>query len=345
MRRKKEGRVLGPYKERGKWRIVAVHPNGLRISVTYSSKAKALAAVPRALVELQNKLPLGDHIEPYLDILKARDLVPSTIASRRTFLRDMFAGEVAASWNSLRVEQTLELWATRWSVATRQMWLLVAQQFFDWLLAQKKVTVNPFAGIKIVGKANRGKPQLRIDEARRFTETACYLYGRGLRFALAPILAISMGLRASEITMRVVRDIDDCGKLLWVPFGKTANARRRLDVPEPLQPLLADLAAGREPLEPLFGINRVGKPWRRQDLHALVRAICRLAKVPVVCPHSLRGLWASMAVRSGAATDAVARTLGHSSFKTTARHYAKQEAIDGARTDLAGDLLFRKPSG
>lgn len=345
MRRRKEGRVLGPYKERGKWRIVAVHPNGLRISMMYSSKAKALAAVPRALVELQNKLPLGDNIEPYLDTLRAKGLVATTIASRRTFLRDMFAGEVAASWNSLRVEQTLALWGNRWSVATRQMWLMVAQNFFSWLLSQKKVAVNPFVGFKIVGKANRGKAQLRIDEARKFTETACYLYERGLRFALAPVIAISMGLRASEITRRVVRDVDDGGKLLWIPFGKTDNARRKLDVPEPLQPLLTDLVAGQEPMAPLFGVNRRGKPWRRQDLHELVRAICRLAGVPVVCPHSLRGLWATMAVRSGAACDAVARTLGHSSFRITAKHYAKPEAIEGARTDLAGDLLFRKPSG
>ncbi len=173
-------------------------------------------------------------------------------------------------------------------------------------------------------------------------ETALYIYERGATFALAPVMAVMMGLRASELCDRVVRDVDDGGKLLCVPFGKTDNARRTLDVPEPLQPLLAELVAGREPTEPLFGCNRRGRSWNRKDLFYLVHEICTVAKLPRVCPHSLRGLWATLAVRSGVATDTVARTLGHSSFQITLKHYAKREALEGARSDMAGELLFPK---
>lgn len=58
---------------------------------------------------------------------------------------------------------------------------------------------------------------------------------------------------------------------------------------------------------------------------------CRDAGVPVVCPHSLRGLHSTLALQSGSTTHAVAAQLGHASFSTTARHYADPAAIDNAR--------------
>lgn len=44
-----------------------------------------------------------------------------------------------------------------------------------------------------------------------------------------------MGLRTSEVLERVVRDLDDGARYLWIDAGKTANARRRAAhcTPEP----------------------------------------------------------------------------------------------------------------
>lgn len=43
-------------------------------------------------------------------------------------------------------------------------------------------------------------------------------------------LMLYLGLRQGEVAARVARDIDDDGRVLWVPSGKTKNARctRRL---------------------------------------------------------------------------------------------------------------------
>ena len=41
-------------------------------------------------------------------------------------------------------------------------------------------------------------------------------------------MALLLGMRASEVLCRVVRDLDDAGRVLWIPLGKTDNARRRL---------------------------------------------------------------------------------------------------------------------
>jgi integrase len=59
--------------------------------------------------------------------------------------------------------------------------------------------------------------------------------------------ALAMGMRASEIVSRVVRDLDDGGALLWRPDSKTLAGRRKLQVPEFLQPYLVELARGQNP--------------------------------------------------------------------------------------------------
>ena len=58
-----------------------------------------------------------------------------------------------------------------------------------------------------------------------------------------------------------------------------------------------------------------------------------------MCPHSLRGLWATAGVRSGALSHTVAAALGHGSFKVTAKHYVQPGTLDGARTGQLMQLL------
>jgi integrase len=84
--------------------------------------------------------------------------------------------------------------------------------------------------------------------------------------AVAALLALVMGMRANEIVSRVVRDLDDDGKLLWIPDSKTEAGRRTLQVPELLRPLLKALAEGKSPEAKLFG-HQVVSPfvWKFED--------------------------------------------------------------------------------
>jgi hypothetical protein len=62
-----------------------------------------------------------------------------------------------------------------------------------------------------------------------------------------------------------------------------------------------------------------------------VKRICKKAGVMVVGAQSMRGLHATLAVDKGITSHAVAAALGHKSFTTTARSYAKVEAVEGAK--------------
>lgn len=149
-----------------------------------------------------------------------------------------------------------------------------------------------------------------------------------------------MGLRTSEVLRRVVRDLDDGARYLWIDYGKTANARRHLEIPMPLQPYLLQLATGKAAEEPLFGLSeKTHRPRPRQSLFKMVQEICQRARVPRVCTHSLRGLWATLAVGSGVASHAVAASLGHHSFAMTQKHYAQPAAIVNAGTARVASVL------
>ena len=226
------------------------------------------------------------------------------------------------------------------AVASQRFDLWAAQSFFRWVARHGYIGTSPFRDVKPVGKVNAGKPQLRIEEARRFTEAAVsYFEETQCPLAIGALLALTMGLRTSEVLDRVVRDLDDGARYLWIDAGKTANARRHLEVPELVQPYLLRLAAGKRPDEHLFGESRSGGRRYPQKMWEMVRRLCQRAAVPVVCTHSLRGLWATLAVQSGAASHVVAANLGHHSFQVTERHYAQGAVVKNAATARVAGVL------
>src|SRR6185295_11380491 len=108
-------------------------------------------------------------------------------------------------------------------------------------------------------------------------------------------MQLFLGLRPTEALIRVVRDLDDGGRVLWVPFGKTSNARRRLQVPEVLRDILLKHVEGKAADAPLLG--PVGEPIHTASaLRYHLTELCKAASVPRVCPHSLRGLNATLAL-------------------------------------------------
>ena len=62
----------------------------------------------------------------------------------------------------------------------------------------------------------------------------------------------------------------------------------------------------------------------------------------VVGAQSMRGLHATLAVDAGITSHAVAAALGHESFTTTARSYAKAEAVTAAKQRKTTRVLAGK---
>jgi len=201
--------------------------------------------------------------------------------------------------------------------------------FLRWCVAKGWARAGLLDGIEVLGERKRGKPQfVGVDETRKFLGKALELAAEGDAGALAAAIALLLGMRASEITDRLVREIDDGGKILVITSAKTRAGIRRLMIPEILRPYLAALVKGKAPTDRIFGA-KAGRHW---VLRSVLR-VCEAAGVQTISTHGLRGTHATLAVGAGMTGPAVAASLGHEDFSITSRHYAAPGSVDGATAE------------
>jgi len=346
---KKPLRVLGPYPNRAGFRLVVLE-GASRRAVTARTLPEALALkedLIRALGEQAGRV-IGQALAEYKEhLIRVRGIADKTARHvERTLSRFL---PVTESLSAITPERAARIYqdetqriscrGTPVAADSHRLMLNRARSFFAWARERGLLTHNPFAAVQPVGRRRSGKPQLRIDEARKFMAVALQEAQAGDALAVGVLLMLLLGLRASEVLQRPVRDVDDGGCVLWISRGKTRNSRRRLQVPEVLQPLLRRLAHGKEPAAWLLGTTRTGRPKHLEYLWAKVHALCAAAGVPVVCSHSLRGLHSTLAIEAGATAGLVAAALGHGSFAVTARHYADPDALLGAQARRVSSAL------
>lgn len=331
-------RVLGPYQELSGFRLVILDGN-LRKSLKYKTWEEAAQAKAQFAKQMAKCPNIGQALAEYqVALSRERGCRESTAQHTCARLARFLPTEDAlSSLNPNRAEALYRALAERLrndgrplSVATHHLVLNLTKSFFHWCVEKGYVAQNPFAKVRKLGKPKTGKPQLTANEARRFLDAALSKVRGGDSGALAIALQLLLGLRSSEVLARRVRDVDENGTVLLIPDGKTPNARRRPHVPDFLQPYLLSLIQGKPPEALLFGEH--GKEDSRSTfLRRKVHKLCQQAGVPLVCPHSLRGLHATLALRQGLSSQAVAAALGHGSFAITARHYADPSVIVDAR--------------
>jgi integrase len=331
-RRVEQRRALGPHPHGRGFRVVTVEADGTR---TYSkifeteSRAKSYKEQLEAEWANQQERTIGEVISDYLTYMReVKRNRPLSVKTTNDRLRQFFP-EAERPISSLTERNLAERYAalsTSCAVDTHRNALVQTKTFLNWCVSQKLLPKNPAASLNGVGRRRQGKDQLRVDESRRWLSTALEMAQGGNRGALAATLALLLGLRCHEIVERQVRDVDDDGRLFWVPCSKTPAGRRRVQVPEVLRPLLRNLTRDRAGEEPLWGESRY-RSWPRR----WAARISAKAGVPRVTAHGLRGSHATLAEESGVSSHAVAKALGHESTRITHAAYTRPEAVESAR--------------
>lgn len=354
MARKKAGaRVLGPYPlGDGRFRVVIFTREGERTDEVCPSEEEAQKARLAALAELAQPCETVDkaiHLYRLHQIEKGNK--PKSYLETERRLRVFFDSMIGRSLDMLAERACREIYDTlrkRLAGDSQLNYLAEAKTFLAWCDKQGWLpTGSPLRNVEGIGKRRRGKSQLRFNESRTFLKTALKRQDRG---SVAAACCLLLGLRSGEVVGRVARDVDEDGRLLWIPDSKTEAGKRRVEVPEPLAELLAELAAAwpngeaKGPGDPVFGRKskrgRVwfhGLTWMRKQ----VRKLAGAAGVPYVPPHGLRGTHATIALGAGASGHVVAATLGHETPRITREVYAKPEAT----TDADNRKVFRVLSG
>lgn len=228
------------------------------------------------------------------------------------------------------------------SVDTHRGALGAAKHFLGWCKIKKWVRVNALAEVQGIGSKKRGKPQPTIDEARIFWATCLREAAQGDAGALAAAMAISMGLRSGEIVSRVVRDLDskdEAGLPHYLRVAdnealayetKTRGSQQPVLIPEELRELLLAQARDKLPTALLFP-STIGKMNWTVWVNRAVHRLCRLASIPEVCAHALRGCAATTAAATGDSPQRVANMLRHSNPNITRNHYIQKGTVEAAQ--------------
>lgn len=303
----------------------------------YASREEAEAVVKDALKALDGGIAATDAVDKYAAHLGSTDVKASTVTTARFRLVAALkpVSSMPVSVLSARAGAVYEALTAKYSAQTHRSTLSELKRFGGWLHAEGYLKANPFTRVQPVGRINRGKPQLRVLEARRLVEVCAREVAAGDVSALQPLLCLLMALRAGEVAGLQVRDVDDDGKLLWVAQvqHKTAASKRMLEVPALLQGPLSRLAANRATEDQLIpGSTRFTVLWHTKRL-------CKLAGVPVVSAHGLRGTHATLATRAGATAELVMTALGHANTAVGAAHYIQPAATHSTRSDTVSRRL------
>jgi len=358
----KTARLLGPYRDRAGFRVIQVKANGDREGICYPTEEAAREAIEKLLAEINRpEKTIRDALKEYETYMREEkgnkeNSIDQTQRKLRRFfadldvaLTDLTHERAEALYVALRTSKRIpQKRATTpdgtpcvdagesktISVDYHRNALSEAKTFLRWCAKKKWIEANPLEHVEGIGKRSHGKEQLRIDEARRWISVAVKKANEDEAGAVAAMMTLLLGMRCSEVISRVVRDVDDDGRLLWIPDSKTAKGKRTLKVPEVLRPYLLELTEGKQPGDLLFGYH--DRAWPR----AWVQRICEETGVVVVTAHGNRGLHGTLSIEAGVTPQAVADALGHESFQqTTAKSYVPPQAVANAKQERALRVL------
>jgi integrase len=343
---KRGARLLGPYPHPRGYQVVEIDAAGKRSSVYFHTEQKATnyielmtAAIDRG--ERTTEEALGAYRTYMADKGNKPDSIEAIVRSIGMYfpeampLATLTPKRCAALYEALRTTPRERTKAPP-SVDTHRGVLGMIKTFLGFCVARGWITgPNPAAGVKGIGRRRpRGKSlgksgaELRVKQARVWFRTALALARQCDEGATAALVALLLGMRASEIVGRRVGDLDEDeapGDLLWIPCSKTPAGRRTLEVPAVLRPLLVECAEDKAPEQYLFEREDGQAHWRDWIIDQVHR-ICDLAKVPRVTAHALRGLLATLTAERGMAGHLIAATLGHEDERVTFAAYARPGA-------------------
>lgn len=349
MTAKRGERILGPYEHHSGWQVIEIDARGKRESTILPTEAKAQKYKEAFLASLTKEEHTTESaLDAYKRHLADKGTQPQSIAVTEWAIGQFFteplvlhllsAKRCDALYENLRARprrcrrhRECACMHRPVAVDTHRNVLAQTRSFLSWCVERGWLRENPLVGVKGIGKRRpRGKSlgkqgnTLRVKEARAWYVKALDLATRGDQGAIAGLVAMLLGMRASEIVSRVVSDLDEDdapGDLLWIPCSKTPAGRRTLEVPEVLRPLLVACCEGKAPTSYLFE-SETGAPHWRDWILKNVHRICELAGVPTITAHALRGLAATLAAERGLAGHLIAATLGHEDERTTMHSYA-----------------------
>lgn len=336
VRRRKGERARGPYPDaRGRRRVIQyLDAAGEIETVTYESEAAATRERDEFNAQAnQVELTTDGARDAYERHLEVAGNKPTSIQQTMWAIRSFFPTPIEL-WEITHrrckrlyldlVARPLDRTGRPPSVASHRGVLSQVKTFLDYCAEQGWIRGTPAKDVRGVGRRKARKKQLRHGDARRLYQHALFAADWGDEGAVAVLVALELGKRASDIVRLRVGDVQ--GDVVYVDESKTEESEGAVRCSEDLARLLAEQGEGKRRGDPLFRAHSQSGLHDRDWVRAQVARMCHAAGVPVVTAHGLRGTLATQAIDAGLDGEAVARLLGHRDVRTTRASYAEPGA-------------------
>jgi integrase len=291
-------RYYGPYRHGEKWRIlIRVPGQKQQVHGTYDTEDESKKELRRLRIAARklNGPTVSQALDRYATQLQTNGLREHSIETTLYRLRKLFNPVASLPLAALTPSQAKELFSklTDWSVDTKRNALAEAKTFCHRAKTNGWTEADLLDAVEGEGKRKRGKAKLTKDEARKYLDKCRELTTdpKQAEAAIAASIPLLLGYRVSEVIDRQVRDLDEGGTVLRVSRAKSQAGIRAQELPGWFQPLIASLTMGKEPTDRIFNHDR---SWL---LHQ-VKRICRLAGVPEISAHGLRGTHADLCLHA-----------------------------------------------
>ena len=214
-------RVWGPYADRTKFRL-KIAEKGVERSLLFESWEEAERVKEELLQKYTQatRKTVGEALKEWLlefsPVLKGATISTyhkMIVLLPQTHVVSQLTARTAERLYLDQVERISEHTGRKLSTATQHLYLCVMRRFWLWLMQKGYAQTNPWMSVRKVGRANVGKPQLRIDETRKLEAVAMQRAQNGDVPALGILLMLYLGLRQGEVAARVARDVDDEGRV------------------------------------------------------------------------------------------------------------------------------------
>lgn len=348
-----------------RWRV---HVFDGRATTKHSFKTEGEAEKARTkfLAELSSlrERTVEDLIVEHLHYLRrVRGIREESLRVKEVSFRRFFEGTIGLFARSITVSKAEELYRALSerplpktgkpaADATHQGDLRKVRSLYRWALSRGLVAANPFAAVELIGRAKRGKRQHTVDQAKQYVRAALQRFeDENDRLALASVIVLTTGGRASEVMLRTVGEVDRGGTTIHVrerdgsvegeqpATAKNERAKRELRIAVPLVPYILALVAGRPPHALLFRDAGTKPRTATTVLRKKVHQICRAEGLPIVTTHSFRGLRATLEYKHSRDSGATAELLGHSDFKMTEGAYLDPRIASHTKQEAYADTL------
>jgi integrase len=300
-----------------------------------------------AWAENPERRTLGEWVAVFLEHKQADQRKERTVATMRRYLEPMVAhfgsrldpGRITRPAADAYVREVVDKRTGRdgQRLAIKTRWHEVTHLvgFFGWLADAGHIPLNPFAKLskRLTGKDKDSK-RLPFSDAE--LQALLSLPQPHPRFTAAALIGLFTGMRIEELAQLRAEDCRDGA--MFIPEGKTANARRTVPAHPIIRPLVEKLRTTSRTGFLLDGLEASGLDRRRSP--ALSKAMGRWIKAALpgtaAVFHSLRHNFQTALERNGIPEQTCQQLMGHERRGVTFRVYSHGLTLEQLRNVVAG---------